>query len=106
MNLIVNILQDILFTRESDDAAIDRLSAELEALAAQTGRSEMMIANNVLRSVCEGGPAGDERLRMRRNGVDHVSSVAYGCTSPGSPRQLRRLRASRTRAFPRSLSEL
>jgi hypothetical protein len=51
MKLTVNLCGESLFTWEGANSSIDKLSTELEALAAATGHSGMTIADNVLRSV-------------------------------------------------------
>jgi hypothetical protein len=55
MKLTVNLCGKSLFTWEGDNASVDKLSRELEALAAGTGHSGMAIADNVLRSVGKAG---------------------------------------------------
>jgi hypothetical protein len=89
MNMTVHILGERLFTREGDDAAIDRLSSDLETLAAGSGSSGMTIATEVLRSVCKVGLPADETAGRGAMAWTTYHFVVYGHTSPGSPRQVR-----------------
>jgi hypothetical protein len=86
MELTANTQGESLFTWKGDAAAIDKLSTELEAPAAETDRSGKTIADNALGSVGKGGlplmPTREDSMSLPN---EQIQSDAVSLGGPQMP---------------------